>query len=492
VKCNRWVILLLFVAALRTFVYNAAFPLFNNVDEQAHFDLVYKYSEGHIPTVGVENLGCAAAELIALYGTPEYLFKAEQFPEGAIPPPLWTDPNARKSSKFAETTAELQASKNHEAASFPVYYIVAGAWCRIGRALGMTGGHLPYWVRFLNVPLFTALVWVFYLFSRWVLPERPVQQIGLLLLVCFFPQDLFYSINSDVVSPLIFAVSFFMLLEIYFGDKSRLYHISAGLAVAATLLTKISNVAVLVLLCVIVLFKIRRAARDKRVREYLPRLAMLLIAAAIPAGIWLSRNCLVFGDITGTAAKTQDLGWTVKPLSKLLDHPIFTYEGMRYFLARLTKTFWRGEFVWHRERIAWRVTDWFYIASSAAFMLACGWGVIRGRDKMSQRYRFTLGMSFLVVVVSVLLLVLLSMLYDFGSCYRPSRELPYFVQGRLISCVVLPFLLIYADGLERIFRRLGWYAPVLVVVIVVIVITVSEAWLSSEVFASPYNWFHLK
>jgi len=37
------------VAAVRIFIFSAAFPFFNNCDEQAHFDMVYKYSRGHLP-----------------------------------------------------------------------------------------------------------------------------------------------------------------------------------------------------------------------------------------------------------------------------------------------------------------------------------------------------------------------------------------------------------------------------------------------------------
>ena len=67
-----------------------------------------------------------------------------------------------------------------------------------------------------------------------------------------------------------------------------------------------------------------------------------------------------------------------------------------------------------------------------------------------------------------------------------------FVSGRLISCVLLPFLLIYIDGLERIFRRLGERVALLAIVAIVIGITLSELWLTREVFASPYNWFGLR
>jgi hypothetical protein len=139
--CNRDIILLLcIIAACRIFLFNAAFPLFNNVDEQAHFDLVYKYSKGHLPRAGGETFSRGAAELILLYGTPEYLSKAKQFPKGLSPKPLWTYPNIRESREFAKAMAVWQNLKNHETASFPVYYIVAGIWCNVGRALGMTGG----------------------------------------------------------------------------------------------------------------------------------------------------------------------------------------------------------------------------------------------------------------------------------------------------------------------------------------------------------------
>jgi hypothetical protein len=495
-KCNRNIVLsftLCIITACRIFLFNAAFPLFNNVDEPSHFDLVYKYSKGQLPRAEMETFNQETIKLILLYGTPEYLFKAEQFPKNSFPPPLWTQPNVQKSKGFVETIAAVQNDKNFETASFPVYYMVAGIWCKVGRMLGMTGGHLLFWIRFLNVPLFTALVWFSCRLARTFFPETSLQQIGLPLLVAFFPQDVFYSINSDTLSPLLFAISFFLLLQIYFGNKSHCYHLLAGAAVAATLLVKISNVVVLALLGVIVILKVRKLVAEKRVKEYLPRLGILLAATAIPVGIWLTRNYFVLGDVMGTTEKIKLLGWTIKPLSKLLDHPIFTYKGISYFLAGLTKTFWRGEFVWHFEQIAWWVTDLFYVVSSAVFIIACGLGVILSRDKTNQQYRFVLVMSFLVVGVSVLLLAILSILYDFNGCWYPSAKQPYFVSGRLISGVLLPFLLIYINGLEQIFRRLGLKERAVLLAIVVIVagITLSEVWLSAKVFISPYNWFAL-
>jgi hypothetical protein len=486
------VVVICIIAACRIFIFNAAFPPFNNVDERAHFDLIYKYSSGQLPSAAVGNFSRESAEIVLLYGTPEYLLTSEQFSKSTIQKPLWTYPNVQESMEFVTSLSALQNRKNHEISSFPVYYIVAGIWYRTGKSLGMTGGHLLYWIRFLNVPLFTVLVWFSYRLGRTFYSKSALQRIGLPLFVVFFPQDVFYSINSDAISSLLFAISFFLLLQIYFENKSAHYYLLTGLAVAATLLVKISNVAVLSLLCVIIVLKVRKLSGEERVREYLPRLIILLTATAVPVGIWLTRNYLVFGDITGIAGKIKHLGWTVKPLSELLDHPIFTSKGMFYFLAELTRTFWRGEIVWHLEPISWWGTDLFYVVSSAVFIVACGIGVILRRDKTDRQYRFVLVMSFLVVGVSVVFLAFLSILYDFNGCWYPSREQPYLVSGRLIAGALLPFLLIYNDGLNHIFQRLGRRAILSVIVVFVSGITLSELWLNAGVFSSSYNWFHLK
>ena len=86
----RWVIASLCVlSAIRVFVFAAAFPFFNNVDEQAHVDLMLKYAHGH-PPHGIEPFTKEAALYFAVYSTPEYFVKPEQYggqfpPQGYIP-----------------------------------------------------------------------------------------------------------------------------------------------------------------------------------------------------------------------------------------------------------------------------------------------------------------------------------------------------------------------------------------------------------------------
>src|SRR5213078_797718 len=76
------------IAALRVFIFSAAFPFFNNVDEQAHFDLVYKYAHVHVPRA-IEPVADGSARLIALYDSPEFNDRPEEFASGAYPLPHW-------------------------------------------------------------------------------------------------------------------------------------------------------------------------------------------------------------------------------------------------------------------------------------------------------------------------------------------------------------------------------------------------------------------
>lgn len=75
------------LAAVRVFVFTAAFPFFNNVDEHYHFDLVCRYSHADVPR-GLDPCSAEAAALIAVYASPEYARSPREFPGGKFPPHL--------------------------------------------------------------------------------------------------------------------------------------------------------------------------------------------------------------------------------------------------------------------------------------------------------------------------------------------------------------------------------------------------------------------
>ena len=243
---ERLVVLALCALAMgRVFIFSAAFPFFNNVDEQAHFDTVYKYARGYLPRENRPKFDEGAAEAIALYATPEYLNRPEQAAAGPAQRPAWSYPKAAIDAWLPGAVELRSARTNHEANSPPTYYLLAGGWYNLGKALGFENGGLLYWIRFLDIPIYGLLIWISYLLCRSVQPGDPTLRVGVPLILAFLPQDVFFSINSDVLSPLLFAALLHLSVRAVSVPRGLLFHVLAGALVAATFLTKYSNVAIL-------------------------------------------------------------------------------------------------------------------------------------------------------------------------------------------------------------------------------------------------------
>lgn len=185
-------------------------------------------------------------------------------------------------------------------------------------------------------------------------------------------------------------------------------------------------------------------------------------------------------------------GWTVKPFGEIWEHPIFSLAGMITFWNGLMATFWRGELIWYKTALASQAFDLFYSVSSFLFILAAAIGLIWHRQRRPSEERFVYSMILLVAGMSILFLVGISISYDFNDCWYPSHDYPYLTSGRLISGILVPFLILYLNGLSYVLSkfRLSRYWKV-VVLIIAVLITVSEVILSYPVFKSQYNWFHL-
>src|SRR4029450_11250806 len=85
---ERVLILLLCVAAaLRVFIFSAAFPFFSNIDEDLHFDLITQYSRVQVPR-GFDRLKEGTLNWIVPYASPAFLFPPGHFPNGNLPAPL--------------------------------------------------------------------------------------------------------------------------------------------------------------------------------------------------------------------------------------------------------------------------------------------------------------------------------------------------------------------------------------------------------------------
>jgi hypothetical protein len=480
------------IAAIRVFAFSTAFPFFNNVDEKAHFDLVVRYSRGELPRSLVPHSE-EAARYIVLYGGPEFGFGPAAFPDGKFFPPLWTEPAEVVEAALKSGTAVVQAKINHEGSSPPLYYALAGAWMWLGKALGISGGFLLYWIRLLNLPLAAALVWLGYEAARLVYPERWLVRLGLPTLLAFYPQDTFYSIQSDVLSPLCFGLAFIGLLKLLRAETPGVkLGALTGLALAGTGLVKATNLPLLAVAGAALLFRAWELVRAGKLWAALPALAALVGCAMLPLGAWFAWNLSHFGDLTGTAAKIQALGWTRKPLAEWWSHPILTLNGAWIFWSELMASFWRGEFTWFGLRIVMPIMEVFYRISSPVLIAAALVGLMPGRGRVDKARQQALWLALFSFAVSVAFLALTSMAFDFGDCFYPSRDHPFFTSGRLLTGALIPFLVLYLAGLDRVLAR--WNNDrlrLLVLTGIVLLITVSEIKVNRPAFSSQFNWFRL-
>jgi len=508
-KERTLILLFCLAAALRIFIFCAAFPFFTDVDEDLHFDLVMRYSLGHVPRT-FDLLSKESLDWIVPYASPEFIQTPDQFPEGKFPPPLWKQSGPEAEEVMAVTRAAWNTEINFESSQPPLYYSLGAVWLRLGQRLGLTGIESLYWIRFLNVPLIALLVWMGYVAARTIGPEHLELRIGVPLLLAFIPQDVFFSINNDVLSPICVGALFLCVLRWLRPEPPALWlGVCTGLAIAATYLTKLANLPLLGVALIAIVATCRRPALSGRMFARrrsaattapiagqksggrLAAFAALVLCAAIPIGAWMIWTKHNFGEVTGSTTKIALLGWTRKPFAEWWRHPIFTPRGLSVFWSDLLATFWRGEIKWLNEPLRSRIADGFYAISSLLFLCAALAGMRRQSGLSAfQRQAFAIaGLSFLA---SVVFFALLSIQFDFGSCVNPSREHPYFASGRLMTGALIPFALLYVYGLERLCRSLGpGRLSLIILTVIMVLVTASEIIVNRVAFASEHNWFHL-
>jgi hypothetical protein len=482
------IVFLCLVAAARVCIFSVAFPFFNNVDERRHFDLVTKYGAGHFPR-GPELISPEALPYLAWYASPEFLAAPEDLPDGYYGP-FWTHPAEEVAPTIAKVEEIWGRTPNQQCSQPPLYYLAAGLWFDFGKLVGLKEGALLYWTRLVNALLIAVTVWLSYVAARAVFPARSDLRLGVALVIAFIPQDAFYGIENDVLSPICFGVAFICLARWLREDRHRVsFGFATGVSIAAAYLTKASNLPLVCVAFAAIAFWSLREFRAGKFRPVIPAFLAFIVAALVPIAAWAIWTKINFGDFTGAASKSQLLGWTAKPISQWWPHPIFTAPGFWIFLSELLASFWRGEFMWHGRTIGARSLDLFYVLSSISLFAVAIVSLVRRRHADATQRR-ALWLAAASMIASVAFLGALSLQFDFGNCINPSRARPYFFQGRLMLGALVPFALVYVYGLERLLHR--WPAVVLPVLsAVMILIAISDAFANRVAFSSAYNWFHL-
>jgi hypothetical protein len=493
---DRIAVALCVFSALRILFFAAAFPLTNNTDERFHLMTIQMYAQGQIPGKELPRTNPEFAKTLLLYWSPEYGRSPDYLESNRVIGPLYKLPSRTQNSALSKDFYVKQlnqwlARPNYEAQSAPFYYVIAAGWYRLGSALGMSDWGLNYWLRFLNVLAYGLLVGLSYKFCRNVYPENYFLCIAVPALIAVFPQDVFFGINRDVFSAPLSAAVFLLLIKASDNkpDHAR-FLLFGSLLTGLAFVTSVSNCVLFGSLASALWLWAQRS--PEIVHRKIQRVCTSVLSAGFLPALWMLRNYLVMGDLTGGKAKAHELTWTVKPLGEMLPHPLFSRYGLGYFVVNLTRSFWQGEYTWHGIPMRSVAADRFYILSSTALVLLFAVTFVARWRTISSLQRLAGFQALFLVAASVLFLAAISLPFDFHECAYPSRLYPFFVSGRIISGALLPFILIYASGLEMVtnlFRR--WIPPVIVLACLMLFITVSEIRVRSVVFSSPYNFFAL-
>jgi hypothetical protein len=493
---RKLIIAICVYAGLRILLFAAAFPLFNNVDERVHLMSIQMYAQGHLPGKDLPRMDPGLARAYLAYWSPEYGRTQEDLDRNGINAPVWQLSEQAKDltytkAIYAQKLEEWLRRPNFEAQAPPLYYVVAAAWYKLGAALGIRDWALLYWLRFLNSILYGLFVWLAYRFVRKVYPSRSFLSLAVPGLLAVFPLDVFFGMNRDVLSPLLCAAAL-LLMANALTTKTTQYQplLLASFLVGLSFLVEISNFVLYGALAATLWIWLHRSHAGSRQKVWV--VSAGAAAAFLFPSLWMLRNYLVIGDLTAGRAKMSVLGWTVNSLAEVLHHPLFSRHGMCYFLVQLTENFWHGEYGWHGMRMRSAGADWFYVISSAFMILIFAVDFVRRRRTLAQLQEWAGSQSLLLVASSVLFLAALSVAFDYHNHGYPSRLYPYFVSGRIICGVLLPFVLIYASGLELVANRFQrWVPPVAVLACLMLFITISDIRVRGTVFSSPYNFFAL-
>ncbi len=486
---TKIVILLSLLAALHVFIFTAAFPFFNSVDEQLHFDLVVRYSQGEVPR-GVEHISPEAIRYVALFSSRAFLADPATLPGGQLPTPLWRQPMEQAMPQLGERAAQWREVVNAESTLPPLYYAVAGAWWKAGKAVNISNERLLYWLRFLNIPVVMAVVWLGWFTARKIFPENLFVRLTVPALIALMPQTAFYSINNDIFAPLVFGTAFLLLLK-FWDTKIPTTRLAAacGLTLAATFLTKINTLPLLAVSALFIAAKIFQISRDGKLHQSILPLFSLAVYALLPMLTWMLWCKTHYGDFTGSAVKIREMGWTDRPVAEWLHHPLFTLRGLWTFVGDNLATFWQGEFLWLRQPLAIPALDMFYKIFTIVLLVLALVALLKRRQ---QSDHVALWLAFACLAASLAFFALLSVKYDFQDCFYPSRAHPFFTSGRLLLGGLIPILVLCATGLDFALQKFPQRTKIhRSLAALLIFMLAGEIVVDWRVFHCEYNWYHL-
>ncbi len=482
---RRLVMALALAAGLRVLGFAAAFPFFANTDEAWHYNNVVLWSQLS-PPQDFSPIDRETVRAIAVMESPEYL----QNPTPQDRHPVWRLSGKSRQDTLLAIEHHWTPVSNHEARQPPLYYAVAGAWRALFHGFDLHPGHRAYLVRFLNTVFMAILVGLAWAFACQVFPDDRRARLALTTTVAVFPQDAWYTITNDAPSAMLVGATLLLLLQaVARPQRARL--VAAGLCAAAALMTKASNFMVAIPMAFALWHHVRRGGWVSRDRAHHRYAAMLLLAFALPVGLWMLTNLVTMGDLTGARLIAQHQGWTLKPWHTWLQHPIVAPANAWFFIREVLLSFWRGELIWHGARLQHAWCDGLYLGFTFIGLtgaLAATVQSVRRRQGAQHPWYW----CWTLLAAGGAFLLGNSLVWDFGHHFYPSAGSPYLISGRLISGLTIPFVALLVYGLRAVARGCrmpGAWLPVLAALWIASL--VSEIGLTLPVASSAWNFFHL-
>ncbi len=481
---RTWLWACVLLAVLRLLLFQAAFPPFSPVDEILHWDTVQKYAIPRLPSGALPAFEEQVLDQYVLYESKEYTESK---------PPLFHPMSAPEELRLLHVAAQkrlLRKTSNYMAWEPPLYYVGVAGWVRLGALFGIQGIDLFFWARTFGALLYGLLILAAAGFLHEHLPDRGFLAIAVPLLLAVLPQDLYYQISDDVPSALLLVLGFDRLLCLDARGRTRDF-LLAGLCFAALLLTKPTNLPTLILPAFFLFPRIWGSLRREGLRAD-GRDLLFWLALILPVFFWALYSKIAGGEWLGSRHKMEFHGFIPQGPFRILEHPGFSLGGFLFFFAGLFSTFWTGEFWWKGKLLAWA---WFDVLLSLSLIALVGLSWTgRSRELPALPPRIARPGRWLILA-SVAFLIVSSLMLEFPDRPEnqpPSLKAPFFRGYRLISASLFPVLLFFADGLDRLADLLA--RPALrwiLLLLLCLALLVSEFWMSSSVFTSPYNWFHL-
>jgi len=279
---RHWAIALVLTAFFALGItYSVITPLFEAPDELQHYARIKRLAEG----IGLLQLDPTVSQLShqERYQQPLYHLVGALATfwdnAGDMPKLLWFNPHADIGVAKADGNLNLLIHTNEE--SFPYR----------GTSLGV---HV---LRFLSVLMSTGTVLFTYLIALEIFPQRQYLASGAAVINAFIPQFLFISgaVNNDNLVTILSSMALWLLIPLVEIPISMKRSILLGVIIGLATLTKVNALGLLPLAVLVVTIS---SYRQRSVKLFISRTALLLAAAASMSGWWFVRNWRRYGDPT--------------------------------------------------------------------------------------------------------------------------------------------------------------------------------------------------